>query len=148
MIRPAGWRPGELWWLVAALVLTVVVEAGLRLLSLPRLAALLGVPLDLRPVPSATYVLPDRFRLRLRAVRRVVRHWPFGDTCLRHALVAGALLRRLDPVLQVGVARSSDEVRAHAWLLVRGAVIDPWFAVASYLPLAAPGEEPDREPGR
>jgi hypothetical protein len=142
VIRPLRWRPAELPWLVAALVLTLIVEAGLRLMRLPRLAALLGVPLDLesRPVAS-TYVLPDRFQVRLRAVRRVVRHWPFGDTCLRHALVAGALVRRLDPVLQIGVARSANEVRAHAWLLVNGVVIDPWFAVASYLSLSAPATE-------
>ncbi|TQL69967.1 transglutaminase superfamily protein [Nocardioides albertanoniae] len=146
MIRPAGWRPAELPWLVAALLLALVVEAGLRLLSLPRLAALLGVPLDLESAPAAPArnLLPARLQVRLHAVRRVLRHWPFGDTCLRHALVAGSLMRRLDPVLQVGVARSADEVRAHAWLLVNGAIIDPWFAVASYLPLAAPGQETRR----
>lgn len=143
MIRPGRWTPAELPWLAAALALAPVVELGLRVARLPRLAALLGVRLDLdaRPVESATRLLPDRYQARLRAVRRVVRHWPFGDTCLRHALLAGVLIRRLGPVLQVGVARREGEVRAHAWLLVDGVVVDPWFAVDSYLPLAAPSEE-------
>ena len=71
------------------------------------------------------------------ASRRVLRHWPFGDTCLRQALVCGWLLRRLGPVLQLGVAKVDGEVRAHAWLVVGGTVVDPRRAVASYQPLAA-----------
>jgi hypothetical protein len=71
----------------------------------------------------------------------VLRHWPFGDTCLRQALVGGHRLRRLNPTLHVGVAKQGGEVRAHAWLVVAGVVIDPLYAAASYQTLTAVPQE-------
>lgn len=132
---------------LAALAATVFVEIGLRTLSLPRLADLVGAPLDLdvaqRPSPETTrpahpgFTLPSAASSKLVATRRVLRRWPFGDTCLRQALVGGFLLRRFSPRLQVGVAKLEGEVRAHAWLVVSGAIIDPRRAVSSYLPLTS-----------
>jgi hypothetical protein len=120
----------------------VVVEVGLRTTTLPRLARVLGSPLtvdgfEAYAVPADAPRLPDWAVRRMNAVRRVLRHWPFGDSCLRHALVSGALLRRLQPALQLGVAKVDGEIRAHAWLVVSGTVVDPRRAVASYLPLTA-----------
>lgn len=129
---------------VAAFFVAAVVEVGLRTMSLPRLADLVGAPLLLGPAdPSAApapevdagSTLPPDARRQVAATRRVLRHWPFGDTCLRQALVSGAGLRRLRPRLQVGVAKLDGDVRAHAWLLVRGRVLDPLGAASSYLPL-------------
>lgn len=129
----------------AAFLVAAFVEVGLRTTSLPRLAAIVGVPLALEapepsgsaaePTAGAEFVLPPEARRRLAATRRVLRHWPFGDTCLRQALVSGQRLRRLEPLLQVGVAKFEGEVRAHAWLLIRGRILDPLGAAASYLPL-------------
>jgi hypothetical protein len=43
--------------------------------------------------------------------------WPFGDTCLRRALVLGHHLRDQSPVLRIGVtADRSEDVAAHAWV--------------------------------
>src|SRR5699024_8870930 len=93
----------------AALPTTCAVEVGLRVLPLPRTARLFGAPLRQGPAPPAAEPRPARLgvrgRRRARAVQRVMRHWPFGDTCLRHALVAGQRLRRSSPELVVGVAR-------------------------------------------
>lgn len=75
---------------------------------------------------------------RLDATRRILRHWPFGDTCLRQALIGGQRLRRLGPRLHVGVAMVDGELRAHAWLEVRGSIIDPLRAASDYLDLATP----------
>jgi hypothetical protein len=129
----------------AACLVAAFVEVGLRTTSLPRLAAILGVPLVLEasePSGSAAereadaeFVLPPEARRRLAATRRVLRHWPFGDTCLRQALISGQRLRWLEPRLQVGVAKFQGEVRAHAWLLIRCRILDPSGAAASYLPL-------------
>lgn len=123
------------------LVLAAVVEVGLRTTTLPRLARLLGAPLTVDGFDAlagpADASLPRWAVLRMEATRRVLRHWPLGDSCLRQALVCGSLVRRLDPVLQVGVARVDGEVRAHAWLVVGGTVLDPGRAVSSYLPLEA-----------
>jgi hypothetical protein len=135
-------RPAEVPWLCAALLLAVVVEVGLRTTRLPTLARALGTPLavdgfDAYAEPADGAGLPSWAVARIEAAWRVLRHWPFGDTCLRQALVCGRLLRRLRPALQLGVAKVDGEVRAHAWLVVSGAVVDPRRAVSSYQPLAA-----------
>ena len=134
-------RVAELPSLCVALAVAVVVEVGLRTTTLPRLARALGTPLaldgfDSYADPADAVLLPDWAVRQMHAVRRVLRHWPFGDTCLRQALVCGWLVRRLRPALQLGVAKVDGEVRAHAWLVVGGMVVDPRRAVSSYQPLA------------
>lgn len=129
----------------AVLVVATLVEVGLRTMSLPRLAALAGTPLQLEdpessavkfePAPDDVFELPPRARRQLAATRRVLRHWPFGDTCLRQALISGQRLRRFQPRLQVGVAKLNGEVRAHAWLLIHGRILDPMGVAVAYLPL-------------
>jgi hypothetical protein len=135
-------RVAELPSLCVALAVALIVEVGLRTTTLPRLARALGTPLavngfDAYADPADAVLLPDWAVLRMHAVRRVLRHWPFGDTCLRQALVCGAMVRRLRPALQLGVAKVDGDVRAHAWLVVGGTVVDPRRAVSSYQPLAA-----------
>lgn len=128
----------------AALGLAVVVEVGLRTGPLPALARRLGVPLAGRDGAGASApgdaALSQRDRRQVRATRRVMRRWPFGDTCLRQALVSGHLLRHLDPALHVGVAKIDGEIRAHAWLVIDGGILDPLAAASSYLDLARPDE--------
>lgn len=128
---------------LAALVVAVVVELGLRTTTLPRLAKLLGTPLALEGTPIArqgapSTSLPSAATRQIRATRRVLRHWPFGDTCLRQALISGQRLRRLSPSLHVGVARIEGEIRAHAWLVIDGAIVDPRRAASSYQDLQHP----------
>ncbi len=135
-------RLAEVPDLFAALVLAAVVEVGLRTTTLPKLAKALRTPLAVNGFDAiaeqADAVLLPRWAVqRMHAVRRVLRHWPFGDTCLRQALVCGWMVRRLHPALQLGVAKVEGEVRAHAWLVVNGTVVDPRRAVSSYQPLAA-----------
>lgn len=126
----------------AALAITCAVEVGLRTLPLPRMARLVGAPLRNTEPPTAPQVrgarLGTRGRRQARAVQRVMRHWPFGDTCLRHALVAGHRLRRFDPELVVGVAKVDGEIRAHAWLEFDTGRYDPLHAAQDYLPLTSP----------
>lgn len=127
-----GVGPVDLARTVAALMVAVVVESGLHTLTLPRLARSLGVPLD----PSTRseveiadpVIVPHWARRRLVATRRALRWWPFGDSCLRMALVGGCLVRRLDPVLRIGVMRHEGEIKAHAWLEIGGLSLDPGSA--------------------
>lgn len=125
----ADWRE-----IVVASLVAVVVEVGVRTRPLPDLARHLGVPLSTDPLPPAT--TPARASARtvhqVRLVGRVMRHWPGGDTCLRHCLVLGSRLRRHDPVLRVGVARFDGVVKAHAWLDLDGRVLDPIGGARSY----------------
>lgn len=129
----------------AALVVACAVEVGVRTLPLPRLARLAGAPLrhggPAGTPPTRPVQLGPRARLRLGAVRRVMRHWPYGDTCLRHALVAGHRIRRFGPELVVGVTKVEGEVRAHAWLEVGAGVYDPLGAAPAYLPLVPTATE-------
>jgi hypothetical protein len=137
---------------LAALGVAIVVEIGLRVTTLPRLARILGVPLGTEDPERAdapvtvesppTLALPPAARRQVRATRLALRHWPFGDTCLRQALVSGQRLRRLHPTLHVGVAKVGSEVRAHAWIMLGGVVIDPLRAASSYLSLASPPSDP------
>ncbi|MBA2954241.1 lasso peptide biosynthesis B2 protein [Nocardioides sp. CGMCC 1.13656] len=134
-------RLAEVPALLAAAAAAAVVEAGLRVTTLPGLARALGAPLavglESYVKPAGDAALPEWAQVRVRAARRVLQHWPFGDTCLRQALVTGWLLRRLRPSLHLGVAKVDGEVRAHAWLLVDGMAVDPRFAVSSYQPLVS-----------
>jgi hypothetical protein len=127
--------------LLAALGVASAVEIGLRTMPLPTLARRLGVPLALEgqeapePVelgrtPGGRPALPDDVLLRLNAAARVMRHWPFGDTCLRSALVSGRRMRELRPALRVGVTKDAGTIKAHAWLEVSGMSLDPLAPLA------------------
>lgn len=128
----------------AAVVIAAAVEAGLRVMRLPRLAAWLGTPLRLEresppmPADGGTTRLSAAERRRLRAARRVLRHWPFGDTCLRRALVSGHVLRRRNPVIRMGVAKVEGRIQVHAWLEIDGVSLDPMGA-ATYRTFEAMG---------
>jgi hypothetical protein len=141
--RSTDRRQSALRHLPAALVAASVVELGLRLLPLPRLACMIGVPLQLTASAQQTETSPERRRplphdaeARYRAAVRLVRIWPFGGSvkCLRTALVAGHLLRRHRPILYVGAARIDGRTVAHAWIVVDGVTVDE--SAARYTPLA------------
>jgi hypothetical protein len=115
-------------------LVALVVEAGLRLSTLPRLTRLLGIRLgqdcqsgEQQQDSSRPPGLPVTWiRRRAVAVNRVFRHWPFDATCLRRALVLGQRIRRLGPTLVIGVRRDdSGALAAHAWLVVAGVALDP-----------------------
>lgn len=112
----------DLFTTLHAAVVILLVEATVRRLPLPRLCRLLGVRLNLAPASAdAERIrirdLPPRAARQVRCTRRVADAWPFSHgPCLRRALVAGHLLRGLDPALRLGLANSGDKVFAHAWL--------------------------------
>jgi hypothetical protein len=108
-------------------VVAALVEIGLRVSRLPRIARWCGVDLDLTSAPPQTLAplqLPARTRRQVQAVDLVMRRWPLGDTCLRRCLVLGQRMRELDPVLRIGVADGPDGVRAHSWLEICGHSLD------------------------
>jgi hypothetical protein len=122
---------------VAALAVAVCVEVGLRVTTLPRLCARLGIATDVpttstsaraadTPGPAVVAVLPVAARAAVAACDRVLRVWPFGDTCLRRCLVLGQRLRRLHPVLRIGVhmQRPGGRPGAHSWLEIGGSPLE------------------------
>jgi hypothetical protein len=113
--------------LLLCLLLTTVVEVGLRIVPLPALAGRLGVRLAAAPPDSAqTLPLPAWTRVPIAATERVMRSWPAGPRgkCLRRSLVLGHRLRGLGPELVLGARQGTSGVEAHAWLAVAGGAID------------------------
>lgn len=126
-IAKLTWR--QRYDLVVTLALAVVVEVGIRVLPLPTLTGLLRVPLqtDARDDEQTeqSLALDSRSRRRLQIISRVMRHWPFDEKCLRRSLVAAVRIRHVNPSLVIGVAIKDGEIKAHAWLRVRGVDLDP-----------------------
>lgn len=124
--------------LIAAAVVALVVEIGLSISTVPRVVRLLGIRLaqdhDGVPVGAPADLPAVWIRRRYVEVNRVFRRWPFGNTCLRRALVLGHRIRRLDPVLVIGVRHGEDgQLAAHAWLVVGDIALDP--LASNYAPL-------------
>jgi len=118
---------------VLVVLVVLVVEAGLRFSTLPRLTRLLGIRLahDGESEQQEDSAFPSDLpapwiRRRAVTVNRVFRHGPLDGTCLRRALVLGQRIRWLNPTLVIGVRRdSSGDIAAHAWLVVAGIALDP-----------------------
>lgn len=117
------------WEVLRALGPMVVIEISLRTGDLPATCRRLGVGCDLdssSPPATGLAVLPRRSRRVVLGSLTVVSRWPAGDTCLRRCLLIGHRLRRLEPVLRIGVKRNADgEFSAHSWLEVGGRTLDP-----------------------
>lgn len=114
-----------------AVAAMTVVELTVRWVSLPRLSRSLGAPLELEPPPSGSDLPPledlgSRATRQLLCTWRVAEVWPFSDgPCLRRSLVGGHLIRRMSPILRLGVVGDGDEVIAHAWLEIDGRPLEP-----------------------
>ncbi len=104
-------------------------EVGLRRDPLDVVARRMGARLTTGGSETDPAAAPPDFtdaeRARVATARRVTRHWPFGDTCLRRSLMTAYQLRDRTPELYVGVAKADGVVTAHAWLVVDGYNLDP-----------------------
>lgn len=122
------------WWLGVA-------ELGVRLVTLPRVARLMGAPLAVDEVldsPRRLSVRPVE-RRRLQLVETLGARWPFcAGPCLRQALVAGHVLRRWHPRLRIGARLDSTAIAAHAWVEVAGQSVGNQ---GGFVPLSAPAGE-------
>lgn len=123
---------GRLSWrdraeLAKVLVLSVLVEFGVRVVPLPTMARWCSVTLAETETAEVRRLaeLPGWARQRVLIARRVIRRWPIEGTCLRQSLVVGQRLRSLDPKLHIGVRADDGTVSAHAWIEVLGGALDP-----------------------
>lgn len=121
---------------VAALM--AVVEVLVRRTSLPRVASLLRVRLDLHPSTSTIEPLDLSelsavARRQVTCTNRVADAWPFSDgPCLRRTLVAGRLLRSEDPAIRIGLRDASAGLTAHAWLELGGRPLEDISDVGAF----------------
>ncbi|MHB1710628.1 MAG: lasso peptide biosynthesis B2 protein [Acidimicrobiales bacterium] len=142
-------------WVAGWMAMT---EVAVRVVPIDRLSRMLGVPLrpegsqgcGRRPGPGPVPLRPVEHR-RLAVLARVGPRWPFGGgPCLRQSLVAGRVLRRLDPELQIGVTfrgepTGGDPIVAHAWVEVAGATIGASEGFTVLAPGGAPSSVDARE---
>lgn len=142
MTAQLPWHRHRVRDVVAVALTAALVEVGLRAITLPTLARWSGTPLlldDAPSTPAEPVHLPPEAVASVRTVRAVMSRWPYGDTCLRVALVAGNRLRRWHPRLALGVQRVDAAIVAHAWLEIGGQTLDP--SSASFAPLRRPATQ-------
>ena len=124
-VRRLSWR--DRVELMKVMIISVLVEVGVRVLPLPVMARWCSVALADREQNELRRLadLPDWARQRVLIARRVIRRWPIDGTCLRQSLLVGQRLRSLDPKLHIGVRADDGSVSAHAWIEVLGGALDP-----------------------
>jgi hypothetical protein len=110
--------------------LAPLIELGLRTCGLRRTARALRVRLCIDdPVDTAAsqLVLPLSVaeRRRLRVAWSILAVAPLDGTCLRRALIGARLLRARDHAVRIGVRKTSEGIKAHAWLEIDGISLDP-----------------------
>lgn len=110
---------------VEVTAVVVLIELGLRLTDVSRLARWMRVPLATDEA-SPPAIAPDDVSGFTFAEQRahwalfwVMERWLYDGTCLRRALALGWFLRRRSPVLRLGMLNESGTV-AHAWIEVDG----------------------------
>lgn len=111
-------------WLLTGLVALELLVVRLLLFSLGHRATARVLAVG---TPSPAWVVrgdPDPERVA-ETVEAVSGWLPFYTTCLSEALVCKALLDEsgFETDLRVGVAKSGDDLEAHAWLVHRGEVV-------------------------
>lgn len=112
-------RQERLAWL-GAFGAVLITRAGLRAVSLQRLASVLGLQVC-RDAASSRFSDAADVLAAASRVRSVLARWPSKSRCLVGALAVGLLLRDRKPTLFIGVRRRGSTVTAHAWLDVEGA---------------------------
>ena len=103
-----------------------LVELALRVLTLSRVCALLGIHLGVdgeAPVHAPPAPLSERERRRVALVHHVLAVVPWDGRCLRTSLLIGHLLRDRHPVLRLGVKPRDGALVFHAWLDIGGASV-------------------------
>lgn len=114
-----------------AAVLAPMVELLLRTIAIQRTANLLRIRVRLEGgpgVPDSSHAelrLTDRERRALAIAWRVLDIGPFNSTCLRRSIIGACLMRRRDHAVRIGVLRTADGFKAHAWLEIDGVSLDP-----------------------
>jgi hypothetical protein len=116
---------GQQLTFLRACALLALIEVGLRSLSLPVLARMLGVRLERGPERAGRdrVRLPPEVRPILRVVDAMLRDFASEGLCLKRSLLAGGLLRKYRPTLRIGVASREGKIGAHAWLELDGTAL-------------------------
>lgn len=120
------------WWarcaveLVIQLQVLARIEWLVRRRGLPHACRALGIELRLDGVAGhEPALLRRRYTAVVRAARVATGGWPFGNTCLRRAMLLGSRMRAEHPVLRIGIRPDGAGTLAHAWVEIDGRTLDP-----------------------
>jgi hypothetical protein len=124
------WRlsPAERRSLALALALLPLTALALRLVGLRRWQAALArlAPVGAGAAAGDEAAVLGRARAVARMVEAAARRGPYRATCLPRSLALWWLLRRqrIDGDLRIGVRNEGGRFEAHAWVELRGAVLN------------------------
>ncbi len=130
----ANWRRvwrlawAERWLLVQALFLLPLTALALWVVGFRRWQALLSRLAPVRGVSASKDMaaLIREGRSMARLVDAAARHGPYPAACLQRSLTLWWLLRRrgIDSYLRIGVRKEAGRLEAHAWVELRGWVLN------------------------
>ena len=122
----SGARPVDILEAFRSLGAAARVEWGLRRSTLPITAARLGVELNLDATDRTAYgprrALPGWAIRKMQVAGVVMSFWPFGNTCLRRALVIGSRVR----AFRAGAVPRCEGVRGPGRLRRARMASDQW----------------------
>jgi len=124
------WRlsPAERWSLALALALLPLTALALWVVGFRRWQATLARLAPVGPSPKGRDEadLIGQARTVARMVDAAARHGPYRATCLPRSLALWCLLqrRRIDGDLRIGVRKKAGRFEAHAWVELRGVVLN------------------------
>ncbi len=127
--------PGEILCLGQAWLLFWAIDLALRTMPFRSLLTCIHrIPASLLRLPLNTEAAAPRLAW---LVERAAGLSPVNGTCLRQALVLLCLLRRRGQsgLVQIGVARVSGALHAHAWIEQDGQVLLGYAGDNQYTPL-------------
>jgi hypothetical protein len=132
-------KPGQQWLLIKIVVLSLFIRLLILLLPFRYLENFLGT-LNEIPKPGNTKPVRSDFQSLARQIKNVSRIVPWESNCLVQATVGKILLRKKNAETTVifGVKKGENQLLAHAWLSVDGAIIlggensDQFTQVSSY----------------
>ncbi len=104
------------------------VLAGMKFVSLPKLASWLGVRVaEGEPVRShgTLPAFTAKEKSRIWAAGILSKSLSEEGRCLKRSLVIARALRNRRPIIRIGAARRDGIVHAHAWVEVSGSALDP-----------------------
>lgn len=128
LLRFSRLSPDQRATVLRAAALFLLTEGGLRVMGFRRWKALaehLFLPVRPHQVlgPNAQFETAGRI---VRAVRSVELHGPVTPNCLERSMVLWILLRRagIEGELHVGARKNGSRLEAHAWVELRGKVLN------------------------
>jgi len=127
----------ERWQYVTASILLLIAELSLRLWSFQTILKTLQQRCVRTQMPSRDAPGLEPFTQVIRLVELADRHGLFAPSCLRQTVVLAWLFsgRGIEVAVRIGVSKTHEDLRAHAWLEQNGEPLGDSSDNQGYVPL-------------